>query len=362
MFLSIAIFLCLPFMLSTIAYSISREKLTKTAFKYEIIFISLIFSFFMGLRYEVGIDYFAYYNTYTDFSLTNVTLNNFEPFFYWLYRFGHGMGFTSHFIFIVSSFVQSYFYLLAFKHHKNLLPYAILFLFFLMIFTYLNIIRQCAAYSVILVAYSNISRKKYWTGFCYIILASLFHRSSFVCFIVYGLLFKKCFFDKWEIQCFIILIIMLFGNIAVDDIFDFLNSFISSFSNKRFSSVESEVNSGVGVLLKYVQYICILFLFRKKNTFYYIFNKRLFLIGCVIYGCFTYSMIMSRIALFFQMSQLFLLPELAYDFKKFWNIRNSLDKCFFLLLIFIILLLYIAPFFGYSSQQCIPFKFNFGNI
>lgn len=366
MLLSICMYIGLPLLLSGTSYLISKKELTKSAFSVEILYISLVFSFFMGLRYAVGVDYFNYYNTYLNLSPDNHTFRTFEPFFHWLYRIGDKMDFTTHFIFIVSCFVQSYFYLKAFEYDKKLIPYAILFLFFIMIFSYLNIIRQCAAYSILLVAYSNISRKKYKLGLFYILLACLFHRSSFISLVVFLFLFPKKIIDNWKFQCLAIIFVMLFGNNSSELVFEVLNSFLdnsffSSLLTKRFSVVESEAASGLGVLLKYFYYMCVFFLLRKEDTFFYIFNKRLFLIGCLIFGCFTYSIIFQRIAMIFQISQLLLLPKLVYEYKTFWKNKNSINKLIFLVLMFIILLLYVASIFG-SNQECVPFQFNFGEI
>lgn len=367
MLVSFGIYFILPLILSGTSYLISKKGLTNVAYFIEISYLSTIFAFFMGIRYDVGIDYFSYYDSYVNFSFNNVHLKNFEPFFYWLYVYGNKLNFSSHFIFFVSSFIQSFFYLLAFKHDKKNLPYAMFFLFTIMIFSYLNIIRQCTAYSILLVAYSNISRKEYKLGLLYIFLAFLFHNSSLICLGAFLFIFRKCFIDNWKIQSILLLVVLLvFSNNSTENIFNVLNrfldnSFFSLFIKKRFSLLESERGSGIGVILKFIYYFIIIFLLRNKNDFRILFLKRIFLFGSILFGCFTYSIIFQRISMIFQITQLLLLPQLVYDFKFYWKNKIVIEKVLFFILIFIIVILYIASFLS-GGQNCVPFKINFGEV
>ena len=141
----------------------------------------VIFATIVGLRWNVGIDYPAYYDLLTGNNLEDIQLGRLEliPRLSIEYIKEHGIPF--YVWFIIMAFLQMFFLLKTFgKDLKVFVVWGVFFYLTGQLALAMNIIRQATAVTIVLYAYSFLYQNKYIKYLIWIVIASLFHTSALI--------------------------------------------------------------------------------------------------------------------------------------------------------------------------------------
>lgn len=317
----------------------------------------VVIIFFAGFRYEIGYDYTKYFSAY----LTDSELQVWEPLFVFFVRVlrhvNFGLDIQGMFLFFSALTV-----FIVYKALKNITPYYRfgLLLYLLVPSYFLNsfsVIRQGIAIALLLYALQYITKDKndYKRYMFVALIAFLFHYSSIFVSFVY--VFGAVFFNKiysWVVYLLLIL----------------LSLFISlTHSGKYFISVMpghfsvyADLTYDISPIKLLVVNFFFLFLLYHKDEFVkeklarYLFNSMF--IGLVIFNVFSDFVYVSRLAQYFLIAEIILIPMYLYSIKNIFN-RT--------VMIIIFLLYYIAIFNfslykekssheGYLAHMLIPYK------
>jgi hypothetical protein len=181
---------------SLISISIDGQKYTKSF--YVILF--LFFWLTSGLRFETGIDYFAYQEIYDQ---TNTFMQAFEygkiseiPAelgYLLLNSLFKTIGTEINVMFLFISFITSFLLFNSFKTYVNEYKFVALLIYFSFVYFTLDMsgVRQAIAVNIILYSFRYIQRKNIYKYIVFVILASFFHASAVIGVIFYWLFNKK---------------------------------------------------------------------------------------------------------------------------------------------------------------------------
>lgn len=292
-----------------------------------IIYIT-IYVFFCAVRFDVGIDYPAYFNNYIHASIyTNSNcIPNYELFFEWFTWFLSKNGISFQVYFGLIALVQITFLLLSFKKYPKLLPFATLIFFICGYFiSFQNILRQnliVIGFLFIALNYRKISI------FYYTIIVFLFyfiHKSCIVLIPLYFLLNDNSDLRvKPWFNVVILLCCALFGanSANIEAVFD-NPLFISILELSDYSVYNSDLmtlgmgNSiGFGFILRLLTDMLVVYFAPKLSTETNIngFNAyfRIFFIGLAISYCFPTSMLINRPILYFLIFGLLIYSSFLY--------------------------------------------------
>ncbi len=297
--------------------------------------------FFAGFRYEIGYDYSQYLSVY----MFNSELDKWEPLFNVLVRLTRmiDFGLDSQFMFL---FFSIFTVLVVYNALKKLTPhYRMGILLYLLIPSlYLNtfsIIRQGIALAILFyglqfIAKENPDYKKYMLV---AIVAFLFHYSSIFVSLVYIL--GVMFFQKnhsWIFYTFSIL-----GSFFLS--FAHLGKTILMYAPGHFSAYADNLGYTVSPLKILVVNVFFLFLFLQRNTFIrtkfdiYLFNSMF--IGLIIFNVFSDFWFVSRLAQYYMVAEIVLIPIYLYSIKD-----NMMRK-----ILFVLFLLYYLFNFNYALYR-----------
>lgn len=154
---------------------------------WEMVLLMLVFAFFFGVRYDVGIDHLSYLYHYQ----TLIRVERLEPVFLWITRFlrEHNVHYTVYFALL--SFLQFFFIVYSLKDERYLLPFLVISLFMGQFFYHwMNGIRQDIAACIYVYAVKFIDERKPWKFMFLTLLAVGFHKASILLFPTYFLLYK----------------------------------------------------------------------------------------------------------------------------------------------------------------------------
>src|SRR3712207_3539598 len=142
--------------------------------------IMLVFSLIVGLRWEVGIDYSAYYDLLVG-DVSYWAYDRLEPISRWSILFVQKSQLPFYTWFIFVAFTQIFFLVKSFRgKYAYLLPLGIFcFLAYTLSFN-MNVARQGCALSIALYAYSFIYQKDWKRFVLFVLLAACFHKTAIV--------------------------------------------------------------------------------------------------------------------------------------------------------------------------------------
>ncbi len=143
--------------------------------------ILLIFSFFSGVRFDVGVDHLEYYRSYRQAEYFQYVSSKTEWLFNVLTLFFSNNGIHATVYFGTLAFIQLFFVLMAFKEQKYILP----FLFFTLLtsgayFMFMNAIRQMIVFSFFLYSIRFIEQKKILAYVGFLFISFFIHRSVLI--------------------------------------------------------------------------------------------------------------------------------------------------------------------------------------
>lgn len=319
----------------------------------------LLFALIIGLRYDVGTDYFTYLKSYE-----SQHLEDFEYGFQVLNKILFFIGAPYYILFIIIAFFQLYLFYIACKDLPKLVPWVFFFyITTLYLFFSLNGMRQALAFSIIIFSLQYIKDRKIFHYCIGIVLASTFHKSAMIMLPMYFFIHYDIL--KTRFLQYILYFISFIIAIVFSDLIWKLASLISvylgyeSFSSSISDLKEVKWSGGVG-LGKYlwimINIMTIYYYPKLKKTFsskIFIIFYNLFFIGIILDNLVS-STYLSRMNVYFLYMKIFVYSYLmVYIFCH----QKSIILKFFGVLFVIIMLLFFYVGIHNKASQCAPFMF-----
>lgn len=245
---------------------------------FYLIFIMLSFSLMMGLRFDVGTDYFAYQEGY----IYNFDVGKGEILFNWIRELFNNFNLHYSVYFSYLAFLNISFFLFAFKRDAFILP---LLLFFLLTnedwLFWMNGIRQAIAMCIWIFALKYIEKKKFWRYLFWCVIAIGFHKSAIILILLYPILQnEKVYFENIKLQLILFagafFIQYSFGSFLeqIEPLIQFYQSELFggaySYSTERLKEEASSTveGSGIAYLFRVVLSIIIIVYSKKLKRYY----------------------------------------------------------------------------------------------
>ncbi|MFW2056738.1 EpsG family protein [Acinetobacter haemolyticus] len=335
---------------------LASDKFMKQMFLWFPAFI--IYSIPLAFQYDVGTDYFAYYNNFYDGGHL-LFFTKQEYIYYYLQEFVIFLG-EPQLQFIFSSIIQSvlFFYILFILKKKGYNSFLLFFIFFLITGMYhnqMNGIRQYIAIYCFIVYCLLFLDKKYLQSLFFLVIGFYFHKSILIplLYFIPFLFFKPVLLSK----SFSYLVVIFFAGL----LFHFFNwtfivqSVLESLSLNYAHYLDSEYGEGrsiIGFLTKF--YYTPLFLwffiifYKKKLDNYNVSLLMLWALTCFIYIQGIYFSLFIRTWAYFTFFMVFPVYYLMLHYKK-----N------FLILFLIVLYMFIAYLLKISVFAVGEYDYNF---
>lgn len=349
------IFLIIIVFLFQIA-SIQADKRQSTIFKQPFAVLGIIlFSLLVGLRYNPVVDLdFMNYWWVAQYGSKFYEYDRFEFFPRLLADIVRYFEFSpSAWFIMMGALLISFTAFAAERISRKFVPYTIAGLFLLFLSFDMNVMRQGLALSVFLCAITYIDERR-WAKFVFFMLIAYgFHRSSIIWCPIY--LFAYVDWSKKTIVKFVLIAI---GMVSVFSLLSYvvenigfvfrlinMESKLEDFENISSINFE-EKGSGIGVVLRYVRWM-FLVIYIPRIASLHIDSQRLriifslFIIGAVSDFFAMYSVYLSRVGIYPQITELLLYPYLI-DYMKRYNKSISLLWINYVLQVsFLLLALYL---------------------
>lgn len=220
-------------------------------------------------------------------------------------------------------------------------------IFIYLIFFYqisMNITRQAIAMSLVMYSYKYLEKRDFWKYSGYILISCLFHYSSLIMFPVF-FIFPHLVLSKKNIRNILILIFsVLLISVNFEEIINLFFKIPQLSTYRRYLEVPAE-NPDFGYLIRYSPILAISFYLHLMNEIETRYSKyeALFIINLLLKSTiFLGSQFLSRIALYFELSLIILIP---YYFKKLSNKKN------YILWIFLFVYLLVNWLFVYILKN-----------
>ncbi len=267
-----------------------------------------------GLRYNVGTDYPNY--VYIFEHLSEYQIGILEPWYYLLNLVIAELGLSVQWVFIVTSFIITLsIYVTATNYHRGWFILCFILVFY---FPSLNLVRQITALSIMVYGVHYLLQGKDRIFFLSLIAAIGFHYSV--------LLFLPLFFLRnIKVSPIILNILFVFTVVLLLEVniiaFIFENSW---FGNTKYAtyvgsqfSKESELRSGLGVILQVIMYVLFLLFFRivkKQPRVAIVGLLSIGYVGCMILTLNSYIFV--RVLVVFMVSSLFIVGYISNSYSK----------------------------------------------
>lgn len=331
-----------------------REKESKLLLNFGIgSFIAiLIYTFVMGVRYGVGMDYFGYLNVYKQAILYGGSaVERFEPAFKYLIIFLAKFNIHFSIFFAFVAFLQMFFVFKAFKKNKEILPYIVLGLFGGGILSWQNGLRQIIAVTIFIYAIQYITNKDWKRYYLCVLLAFLFHKSAILLVIIYPI-----FVVRWHEIKFSLLMqnIAVLTSVAIGEFIDKIMQVVLSqlgsllilmrYEGYEDSDIMVDSTRGLGYFSKLIMVLVVVNFSNKikeyyKDTPYSIFYT-LFFLGYIFSNLVIGSVVLQRPNYYFSGLYFIVIAfTLAYLQQ---NKRNSINRLLYAGLIIMLI------FFSFS--------------
>lgn len=332
-------------------YNYMGRKYKISALNIFIFVSSIIFIFVFGTRVNFGIDHSEYARMYFK---QGAGLQRCEWLWVFLNQVFLRMRMPFQVFFSFSVFLQLLFIIKACKELDINYFFAFIIFYLIYIFQYVNIIRQCIAVSIIFLSCAYYLKRQFWKWLLLVVIASGFHISAiFSIFVVPFFYFMKSKLIKYNFLYYFILLVIFFTSdflynitiLLLEKIIlvcgnDTIASFVESFLNWKIPE-----GSGLGVKLRVLAYLFMLpmMLNVSKNDDKFLFFFRLFFFGIVGEFISSLNMNLSRIFMYFTITQLYTIPMTVRKINK-KNI-GKFSTILFMLGLFILFVLFIINSF-----------------
>ncbi|MGG4287973.1 EpsG family protein [Priestia megaterium] len=262
-------------------------------------------------------------------------------------------------IYFLSSLLTMLFILLTLDYYKKKLsiPMGLFIYFMLYYIESLNIIKQMLAVSIVLYSYRFILDRKFFRYIFFIIIATLFHQSAFICILFYFLNFKKN--NRLKIKRGIFYIFIIISPILIAPVISLLKyipflDFYTSEFNFSFNG------GGLGFLIDVLPVIVPVLLFRKRlvaeNPNYELFiNIALISLPFRIIGYYQYWA--SRMVYYSTAIQIIIIPIIL------WLIKDKQERslAYYLIIVFYIIM-FVYEYVIKNTGPAYPFTSIFQHI
>lgn len=298
------------------------EKLAK--WQRRLLFITPFVLLFLisAFRFDVGYDYFAYYEMITDISDDSV--ERFEPLSYLFILIARY--FDAPYLLFILFAVPTYLPVFGFckrTGHPQLAFWIFVFFFWLSSF---GVIRQAAAMGIILIAFQALFERKFKRYLLLCILASLFHMTALVMLPIY-FVYHYC---SWKTT----LLIMIISLVSLKAIFAvFIENGL--YVNYLLGNVEYE--GGTLIRFFYIGlYMFMLCLSYANKTLHYLKEKFVVLLPSFFFPFILGGAIGGRLSLYFYLFFIYLIPiVLSHSGKKIRIAVMSILCLYFFMLLYV---------------------------
>ncbi len=271
---------------------------------YPVYLLIFTFTFIVGLRWDVGVDYMGYYYLYIgDYQYNSFDRLELIP--RSLMNFFNSIGLPFYSWFMAMAFFQILFLIKAFeKYFFDYLPLGVFFFLIMYLALDMNVVRQGVALSIALYSYTFIKEKRIIPFLFFGVLAFFFHKSAVLITPLFLFAFLKRFPGPFfQLALFIFFIFL--GQLILDKLISISGPYwdLLQWGHKvdqlADNEWEIEEGTGMGVLITYIRYsIMIIFSQQalKRDTssnvliFYYIF-----FVGACFYSVTKNDMLLSRL-------------------------------------------------------------------
>lgn len=327
----------------------------------------LIFSVIIGCRYMVGVDYAGYLSIYES-APDSYQVEGLEFFFRHLINFLAGSQLHFSYFFVISAFLQIFFFYKSFSEDiKCLLPWAIMTFLMTEIGPLENGIRHFVALMIFFYSLRYIKEKRLFYYLCTIIFAGLFHASALLCIPLYWILGHNLF-KNIGIQFILLCISVLLSSYFVSVVENFTSLLILLGYDGYLTMLEEEGSSGIGFYVTWGLNVLIILFFPKLYAAYkdkgFIIYWNLFYIGLLLKPMTDFIQVLSRINWYFYKFRFLILAFLLHYLYTRRHINSSYYflYCFFLgwVIIFFLYEIYaganmMSPFyFFWQSDVYVP--------
>lgn len=272
--------------------------------RYIVIFFSIVLILLLGFR-SVEMEkndteaYFEWFGYDSD-----LLFLQFEPFYAYLNIFVYELGLPYELIQLVMASITIGFLVLAFKkENTNLLFSLSLYYFLCYYFRSYNIMRQMAAISIVLYAYSCLRHKQTLKYILLTLLAALIHTTSLLTFVAFFFRKEKTSFNKLFVIITLIVTFILGALNAFQPIIASLGSILPRYLVGEATRTETFS------LSKLAMNVFFIFLYFNTNT-KSIYTK-LYFMGICLINIITFHVDMMRISYFFLIAEVMVLSEVV---------------------------------------------------
>lgn len=337
-----------------------------TFFTPEMIVILLSFAFVFGCRWAVGRDYFRYL-----YAFTKDVPERYEFLFQQTTVFLQDIGVHFSVYFGLWALMEVFLLYYAARRFKFIFPYIAFFLIFgSQYLSMMNAIRQHIAAGIFLVSVTYIDTKQPLKYFLSCIIAVLFHKLSFLLFVMYPILrFNNDWFKSIKLQLLIYMFAVVLSFYSdnlirwieipftwLADTLDYTRYKYEFLDQERFDRSRFGNNTGLGIYMNILRTVPIILLSGKlkefyKSTHFNIFYTLFFvsIIGGLVFGN---SIILNRINIFFVEFQI-----LIYSFFFYFCFYNT--KLSFTLLGVMISFIFFVLFLNIVSNPMSTAQYSF---
>ncbi len=312
--------------------SATTYKTSLTISNFWYLMALLTFAIIFGMRYYVGIDYYAYKDVYES---PDYRMLRYEPGFLLItmicqqYEFHYAIYFT------ILAFIQILFMTLAFKREREILPFLFLVLLFSgnIILGWMNGIRQYLAICICVYAVACLVQgkiKNLITFYLLVILASTMHLTALI-MLFFPLLTirKKELFTKKRIQYILLILFFIIQLFNVKSIlFSYIENLAALLGYDNYADkISSSTSAAYGItdIITLCIYILMISSSGRVKKFYNSHKFNLIydvaFIGILLNYFFAGSMMLQRINLYIY---IFIYPLFAYYLNYFYTDKKSL--------------------------------------
>ncbi|QOQ78664.1 EpsG family protein [Aerococcus urinaeequi] len=321
--ISSAVFYFLLFTISSLLVGftskISNKLFYDKAFKIVMLIISLFLpSYFAGIRFGIGTDYFNYVSIFE--KLTSNMHTDTEFGYAFLNTFVGNLGGNEHTLFFIVSFITHLFIFLFLYHYRKHLNVGLGFFIYLLLYYNFsfNAIRQSLSMAIILYSYTFLEEKNLYKFLITSLLAISFHNSAIVIipfYFVYNYFAKSSGFKRSLVYLLVIVLM-----INYEPIIHFFSVNILNTGRYLFYLDGADGSVGFGLLLIYLPLLLPGIIYNKKminsnvsfQFFYFMFFTGFLLKFIGYFG----GAFLTRIADIFLISLVWIVPYYYSILKK----------------------------------------------
>ncbi|SIS82861.1 EpsG family protein [Salimicrobium salexigens] len=353
MFISFLLYLIIIILTSVLAEVSVRVK--EKILRYIIVFITLLIpSFFAGIRYDVGTDYFAYVNIFSNLEAGGSSRTEFG--YQFLNILVANLGGNASFLLFVVSFITILFIYLSLYRAKDSISIGLGMLVFMLMFYHLslNAVRQVLAIAILLYSFDFIIQRKFGKFLIITLIASSIHLSSLIVlpfYYIYNLVGKKNRFFRLIVYIGTSLLIINYGVIL-----EYTLSIFTSFSYySQYLPDENQGDLGIGLILVNAPFVVPGIIFYKRFVkydsrfkFYFFF----LLIGVIIqFVAYLGAGLFDRISDLFFITVVLIVPYYYKCLKK-----NEFEYSLSIIIVLFVVFIWFYSYIYLGNNETIPFR------